>query len=519
MSVLLNRADGSVTSFTTLDLEAIATHLLGAQQAFVESGGVRFWLVAFVSLLLVDVTTTRNRRLTETFELTYNADLPFGLRFRQNASVYNVYDAIRSLGFFVADSATLASLNMAQYALGGAGILQAGQLVADVGAVGVRAARLRTLTVGTGLGVAVVGDNVQLSCADVLTQIDTVSDYVDAQLPLKLSLTGGTLTGPLIGTSAAFTSATVNGQSVVLANDARLSDKRECPDNSISTIKLQDNAVTSAKIASSAVTSAKIADAAITDAKLATAKLNASGGTLTGNLTMELGSANALLQLNSTGIAQIRLAGLNQSDIFTGVAAQGLFIRTRTDEPMQFATNTTGTTNVRMRIQTTAEGGGVVITNSASIGGSLTVTGTLTAGSISGSVTRTIHHCTAYQSAAQSIPVGFSPWTKLTLGATKNVRGTNPYNSGTNRFVAPVAGMYAMKVQWGVQSTDYFTELGVDLRLNGVSICMRPRGGALVYDVYLNTTDYLEVFVAHSYGSAQSVYFADTVTFVQCTLI
>ena len=157
MSVLLNRADGSVTSFTALDLEALAAHLLGAQQAFVESGGVRFWRVGFFSLLLVDVTTSRNRRLTETFELTYNVDMPFGLRFRQNASVYDLYAAIRSLGYFVVNGATLESLNMAQYTLGGAAILQTGQLVADVGAFGVRAARLRTLTVGTGLGVQVVG--------------------------------------------------------------------------------------------------------------------------------------------------------------------------------------------------------------------------------------------------------------------------------------------------------------------------------------------------------------------------
>ena len=110
----------------------------------------------------------------------------------------------------MADSATLASLNMAQYTLGGAGILQSGQLVADVGAVGARAARLRTITVGTGLGVAVLGDNVQLSCTDVLAQIDTIAAYMDAQLPLKLSLTGGVLSGAVSGPSAIFDSLGIN---------------------------------------------------------------------------------------------------------------------------------------------------------------------------------------------------------------------------------------------------------------------------------------------------------------------
>jgi hypothetical protein len=113
--------------------------------------------------------------------------------------------------------------------------------------------------------------------------------------------------------------------------------------------------------------------------------------------------------------------------------------------------------------------------------------------------------------------VGFFPWTKLTLGATKNVRGTNPYNAATNRFVAPTAGMYTIRVHWGVQSTDVLSELGIDLRMNGTSICMRTRGGMLTYDVYLNTTDYLEVFVANAYVNAQSAFFADSVTFVQCT--
>jgi len=116
--VLLYRAGGTVSTFTALELEALAAHLVAAQQAFVESGGVCFWRAGDQSLLLVDVTDARNRRLTEEFELLADTTAPFAVRLRQGASTFTQLAAIRFLGYTVADGASLSSLFMAAYAIG-----------------------------------------------------------------------------------------------------------------------------------------------------------------------------------------------------------------------------------------------------------------------------------------------------------------------------------------------------------------------------------------------------------------
>ena len=138
-------------SFTAPELEALAAHLIAANQAYVESDGVLFWRAGLALLLIVDVAITTNRRLTEMFELSADAARPFGVVLRQGASTYSLIEAIRSLGYFVADNTTRPELWMQSYALGAADVVEAGQLVLDTGSWNARAARLRTLTAGAGV--------------------------------------------------------------------------------------------------------------------------------------------------------------------------------------------------------------------------------------------------------------------------------------------------------------------------------------------------------------------------------
>ncbi len=64
---LLNRVSGLARSYTAPELEALAAHLIAANQAYVESDGVLFWRAGLAVLLIVDVQATANRRLTEMF--------------------------------------------------------------------------------------------------------------------------------------------------------------------------------------------------------------------------------------------------------------------------------------------------------------------------------------------------------------------------------------------------------------------------------------------------------------------
>ena len=66
-------------SYTAPELEALATHLIAANQAYVVSDGVLFSRAGLVFLLLVDVEAGANRRLTEMFELSADAARPFGV--------------------------------------------------------------------------------------------------------------------------------------------------------------------------------------------------------------------------------------------------------------------------------------------------------------------------------------------------------------------------------------------------------------------------------------------------------
>jgi len=150
----LPRSGGGSTSYTAAQLEALAVHLIAASQAFVESGGVVFWRAGVQSLLLVDVESARNRRLTETFELAPDEARPFAVKFRLGASDYSLLAAFATLGYVLPADSTLASLHMASYALGGGVVLAAGQLVADGGSWNTRAAQLKSLAAGSGLSLA-----------------------------------------------------------------------------------------------------------------------------------------------------------------------------------------------------------------------------------------------------------------------------------------------------------------------------------------------------------------------------
>jgi hypothetical protein len=135
----------------------------------------------------------------------------------------------------------------------------------------------------------------------------------------------------------------------------------------------------------------------------------------------------------------------------------------------------------------------ISITGAAAIGGALTAASVVS----SGLVQRLQHHCMAYMGVAQSLP----PWasatnmTKLALGSSKDVRGTNPYNSATNRFVAPVS---------------------LSIRVNTVEVA-NSTGGALTHVLYLATTDYVETFVAHQYAGNEPVFTGETRTHVTMT--
>ena len=164
---LLNRVSGLPKSYTAPELEALAAHLIAANQAYVESDGVLFWRAGLAILLIVDVEAGANRRLTEMFELSADAARPFGVVLRQGASTYSLIEAIRSLGYFVADNTTLPELWMQSYALGAADVVEAGQLVLDTGSFNARAARLRTLTAGEGVTISTSGNELVVSASGV----------------------------------------------------------------------------------------------------------------------------------------------------------------------------------------------------------------------------------------------------------------------------------------------------------------------------------------------------------------
>jgi len=140
--------------------------------------------------------------------------------------------------------------------------------------------------------------------------------------------------------------------------------------------------------------------------------------------------------------------------------------------------------------------------------GALSCTGSF---ACEGTVTRLQHHTLAHQAAALSVAP--QTWTTLTLGVTRNVRGTSLYNAAQNRFVVPVAGLYIVNASWST-----FSSLPILTRLtkNGV-VESQEYTGQLQHVVYLGTADFVQVQVFHSESAAQAVFTDWQVTRVTLT--
>ena len=96
------------------------------------------------------------------------------------------------------------------------------------------------------------------------------------------------------------------------------------------------------------------------------------------------------------------------------------------------------------------------------------------------------------------------------------MQGTNPYNSATNRFVAPVAGMYMVKAQFAVINYMHNPQISLSIRVNTVEVSSMS-GGTAMHVLYLATTDYVEIYAAHQYAGNETVFLGATRTHVTMT--
>jgi hypothetical protein len=207
-----------------------------------------------------------------------------------------------------------------------------------------------------------------------------------------------------------------------------------------------------------------------------TATRSAPGG---GNVT------NTISNTGTGGFASLYLgAPAETGQVFVGQGT-GLVIRTTTNHAIRLSPNNVESLTLRTD-------------------GSAT---------FAGAVQRVQHHCLAYQAASYSVPSGTT--VVLPLGASKGVRGTNPYNPGINRFVAPLAGLYKFTVKWQCFTTK---EINTELRVNGTSEALTYRG-SLTHVVYLTTSDYVQVFIRHVDTVACALYTDAQVTCVTCTML
>jgi hypothetical protein len=276
------------------------------------------------------------------------------------------------------------------------------------------------------------------------------------------------------------------------------------------------------------VTTAKIVDANVTDAKLADAKLSlASGGTVSGNVTFNTGTICMRGTLPSTYTVGVWAgSGVAQADSTVRLMANASTNNTYIDFGYAPSTITRGRIIVQgsnQQMQLTATGG-VQIASAASCTSTLAVTGAVTCsstlsattGTFSGVVSRNQHHCVAYISAGPVALAASTSLVLLPLNATLSVRGTNPFNAATSRFVAPDAGMYMISVHWLLYLTT--ATLNTQIRKNG-TLEVYCLGGQLTHVTYLTTSDYVEIYVRHADSASQNIDVTYTNTCVTCTLL
>ncbi len=120
-------------------------------------------------------------------------------------------------------------------------------------------------------------------------------------------------------------------------------------------------------------------------------------------------------------------------------------------------------------------------------------------------------HCNIYRSTAQSISSGSA--TKVEL-ATKDYDNDNEFDSVTNyRFQPIVAGYYhvdmAVRIESVENSKKYFAALyktGEEVRRSEYTTGVAGSVAAIIScDMYLLTTDYIELWVYHNHGSSRNI--------------
>lgn len=163
-------------------------------------------------------------------------------------------------------------------------------------------------------GAEVVGGSIVLQCT-----AEPVAGDTSLRTQMNISIGGGTLVTQV----AAFTPTTcnflntlaVNGSSVIVSSDSRLSDTRIPTDGSVTTAKIADASITTAKIADGAVVTVDIANSAVTYAKIQEVS---STDRLLGRSTA---GAGVVEEITCTAFGRSLLSSAGAADVCTTIGA------------------------------------------------------------------------------------------------------------------------------------------------------------------------------------------------------